>query len=64
MQGADPQAQGGQAKGGSSGHKKSGKQKNKNSKPLNTNFGSKLLKLTFVIVLIEGYFLVNYLLSF
>jgi len=40
------------------------KNKKKNFKPLTTNFGATLLKFFFFIVLIQGYFLMNYLFSY
>jgi hypothetical protein len=39
------------------------KSKNKKPKPLNSNFGSTLLKFFLFLSIIEGYFLANYLLS-
>jgi hypothetical protein len=40
------------------------KNKGKKWKPLNSDFGSTLLKFLLFICIIEGYFLANYLLSF
>jgi len=39
------------------------KNKGKKWKPLNSNFGSTLLKFLLFICIIEGYFIANYLLS-